>query len=257
MRLLISVVDAAEAIEAAAAGAHVIDVKNPVTGALGAAIPRSVRTVRDATPPGLPVSAALGDGPFEPGSATRAALSATECGAVFVKIGLRDTSVDGALGTVRAVRAALPHKVRLIVAGFADFRRAGSPHPFDLPLLAEAAGAQGCLIDTAIKDGLGLLHWLDDVALRAFVSACRARGLLSALAGSLGPADLPRLVPIGPDIIGVRGAACEGDRVHGRVSRQRVAALALALRDGTTAPPPFHTCVPSRSAPEPVPGASR
>lgn len=257
MRLLISVVDAAEAIEAAAAGAHVIDVKDPVTGALGAAMPRSVRAVRDATPPGLPVSAALGDGPFEPGSATRAALSAAECGAAFVKIGLRDTSVDGALGTVRAVRAGLPQKVRLIVAGFADFRRAGSPHPFDLPLLAEAGGAQGCLIDTAIKDGHGLLHWLDDAALRAFVSACRARGLLSALAGSLAPADLPRLVAIGPDIIGVRGAACEGDRVHGRVSRQRVAVLALALRGGTAAPPRSHTCVPSRSAPEPVPGGSR
>ncbi len=257
MRLLISVVDAAEAIEAAAGGAHVIDVKNPATGALGAAMPRSVRTVRDATPPGLPVSAALGDGPFEPGSATRAALSATESGAAFVKIGLRDMSVDGALGTVRAVRAGLPHKVRLIVAGFADFRRAGSPHPFDLPRLAEAAGAQGCLIDTAIKDGSGLLHWLDDAALRAFVSACRARGLLSALAGSLGPADLPRLVPIGPDIIGVRGAACEGDRVHGRVSRQRVAALASALRAGSAGPLWSHTRALSRSAPEPVLGGSR
>jgi uncharacterized protein (UPF0264 family) len=220
----------AEAIEAARAGAQIIDVKDPATGALGAATPRAVREVRDATPPGLPVSAALGDGPFDPRLAAAAAARAAECGASFVKIGLRETSADRALDTLRAVRAVLPRTVHLIVAGFADFRRAGSPDPLDLPRLARAAGAQGCLVDTAVKDGRGLLHWLDEAALRAFVAACRARGLLSALAGSLAPADLPLLAAIGPDIVGVRGAACAGDRAHGRISGERVAALALALR---------------------------
>lgn len=246
VRLLVSVVDAAEASEAAAGGAHIIDVKDPVTGALGAATPRSVRRVRDATPPGLPVSAALGDGPFEPLSAAHAARLAAQCGAAFVKIGLRGMSTDRSLETVRSVRAGLPQRVRLIVAGFADFRRAGSPDPLVLPRLAQAAGAQGCLIDTAIKDGHGLFHWLDDVALRAFVATCRAHELLCALAGSLALTDLPRLARIGPDVIGVRGAACDGDRVHGRVSRQLVAALAAALRAGTATPPPFRTCVLSR-----------
>lgn len=229
MRLLVSVVDASEAAEAAAGGAHIIDVKDPASGALGAATPGALREVRDATPPGLPVSAALGDGPFEPHAAAHAAALAAECGAAFVKIGLRNTSAGRALDTLRAVRAGLPETVRLIAAGFADFRRAGSPDPVDLPRLAHAAGAQGCLIDTAIKDGRGLFHWLDGVALRLFVTACRGRGLLSALAGSLTSADLPLLAPIGPDIVGVRGAACAGDRAHGRVRRERVAALALAL----------------------------
>lgn len=246
MRLLISVVDAAEATEAATAGAHIIDVKDPLTGALGAAMPGSVRQVRAATPPGIPVSAALGDGPFEPTAAARAGRLAALCGAAFVKMGLREMSTGQALRTVRSVRASLPPEVHLIVAGFADFRRAGSPDPFALPRLAQTAGAQGCLIDTAIKDGHGLLQWLDETALRAFVAACHARGLLSVLAGSLAPTDLPRLAPIGPDVIGVRGAACDGDRVHGRVSRQRVAALAVALRGRTPAPPPFHTWIPSR-----------
>ncbi|MGH7374102.1 MAG: (5-formylfuran-3-yl)methyl phosphate synthase [Candidatus Rokuibacteriota bacterium] len=232
MRLLVSVVNMAEAIEAARGGAQIIDVKDPGAGALGAAPPSSIREVRDATPPGLPVSAALGDGPFEPRLAARAAALAAECGASFVKIGLRETSANQALDTLRAVRASLPPTVHLIVAGFADFRRAGSPDPLDLPLLAQAAGAQGFLADTAVKDGRGLLHWLDDTALRSLVTACRARGLLCALAGSLAPADLPLLAAIGPDIVGVRGAACAGDRAHGRVTRERVTALirALALR---------------------------
>lgn len=248
MRLLVSVTDAAEAIEAAAGGAQIIDVKDPEAGALGAALPSVIRQVRDATPAGLPVSAALGDGPFEPRLAAAAAARAAECGAAFVKIGLRETPVDRGLDTVRAVRAGLPRTVHLIAAGFADFRRAGSLDPLELPGLAQAAGAQGCLVDTAVKDGRGLFHWLEEAALGAFVAACRARGLLAALAGSLTLTDLPLLAGIGPDIVGVRGAACAGDRVRGRVSRERVAGLIRALASSRRGGAP-----PAR----PAPGARR
>jgi uncharacterized protein (UPF0264 family) len=239
MRLLISVVEAAEARVAAAAGADIIDVKDPGTGALGAAAPGVVGEVRATTPAHVPVSVALGDGPFEPAAAARAALAVAARGATFVKLGLRDTNAERALGTLRTVRAALPPGVALVVAGFADSGRAGAPHPLDVPALASEAGAQGALLDTAVKDGRGLFHWLDDDQLRRFVAACCERRLLSALAGSLTATELPRLVPIGPDIAGVRGAACAGDRIRGRVTGDRVRALALAIRlFGTSLPPP-------------------
>ncbi len=228
MRLLVSVVDAAEARVAAAAGADVIDVKDPSRGALGEAAPHVVRAVREATPLHLPVSAALGDGPFTPVVAAKLAEDAGATGAVFVKLGLRETSLVAAAASLRAARARLPERVWLVVAGFADFTRAGAPHPLDLPGLALAAGAQGCLLDTAVKDGRGLLHWLGEAELAAFVEACHAHGLLSALAGSLRAEDLARLAPIGPDLVGVRGAACVGDRVGGRVDAARVRALVRA-----------------------------
>ena len=228
MRLLVSVVDAGEARIAAAAGADVIDVKDPSRGALGEAAPAVVRAVREATPAQLPVSAALGDGPFTPALAAALAGTAAASGAAFVKLGLRDTSLAAATASFRAARASVPADVHVVVAGFADFAHAGAPHPLDLPALAAAAGAQGCLLDTAVKDGRGLLHWLDEADLAAFVEACRARGLLSALAGSLQAEDLARLAPIGPDLVGVRGAACVGDRVGGRVDAERVRALVRA-----------------------------
>jgi hypothetical protein len=228
MRLLVSVVDAGEARIAAAAGADVIDVKDPSRGALGEAAPHVVRAVREATPARLPVSAALGDGPFTPAVAAALADAAAASGAAFVKLGLRDTSLRTAAAIFRAARASVPANVRVVMAGFADFARAGAPHPLELPGLAAAAGAQGCLLDTAVKDGRGLLHWLDDAELAAFVAACRTRGLLSALAGSLSAEDLARLAPIGPDLVGVRGAACVGDRVGGRVDAERVRALVRA-----------------------------
>jgi uncharacterized protein (UPF0264 family) len=235
MRLLVSVIDAGEARVASAAGADVIDVKDPSAGALGEAAPRVIRAVRAATPAHLPVSAALGDGPFTTARAATLAGAAAAHGAAFVKLGLRETSLAAALVNLRAVRGAIPDGTHLVVAGFADSGRAGAPDPRALPELAAAAGAQGCLLDTAVKDGRGLLHWLDEAALAAFVVACRARGLFSALAGSLGVEELVRLGPLGPDLVGVRGAACVGDRVGGRVAAERVRALVRA-REGRPAP---------------------
>jgi (5-formylfuran-3-yl)methyl phosphate synthase len=230
MRLLVSVVNAAEARVAATAGADIIDVKDPARGALGEAAPAIVRAVREVTPPHLPVSAALGDGPFTPAMAAARAGESAASGAAFVKLGLRDTPLVEASASLRAARASLTDGVRLVVAGFADFDRAGAPPPHDLPALAAAVGAHGCLLDTAVKDGRGLFHWLEETELGAFVEACRARGLFSALAGSLRAEDLARLAPIGPDLVGVRGAACVGDRVGGSVDAERVRALVRASR---------------------------
>jgi (5-formylfuran-3-yl)methyl phosphate synthase len=229
MRLLLSVRDVAEASEAAGAGAHILDVKDPAAGALGRPPAGVVRAIRAVVPEALPISVALGDGPFEPREAAAAAVEAAEEGAAFVKVGLRDTLAANAAVTLRVVRAALPASTRLIVAGFADSARAGSPAASDLPALTEVVGAEGCLLDTAIKDGCGLYHWLDDTALASFVDACRTRRLLCALAGSLTLADLSRLARADPDIVGVRGAACEGDRVRGAVRARRVRELRGAL----------------------------
>ncbi len=236
MRLLVSVVDEAEAREAAAGGADIVDVKDPTAGALGMPTPRSLRNVRLAVARDVPISAALGDGPFEPAEAARRAAAAVVCGAAFVKIGLRDTSPGRATEIVRAVRRRVRGTVHVIAAGFADWSRAGSPDPLDLPALARAGGASGCLIDTAVKDGRGLLSWMDRDALMSFVAACRMRDMLCAMAGSLTAEDLPGFAAIAPDLVGVRGAACVGDRVSGRVSRARVAVLVSALNSCRGAP---------------------
>jgi (5-formylfuran-3-yl)methyl phosphate synthase len=229
MQLLLSVRDVTEAIEGVTGGADIIDAKDPSAGALGRPSRGVVQAIRTAVPDAVPVSVALGDGPGEPREVAAAAVTAAHEGAAFVKVGLRDTPSAHAVVTLETVRAALPPATRLIVAGFADFARARSLRPGDVPALAEAVGAAGCLLDTAIKDGRGLCHWLDDIALAAFVEACRARRLLSALAGSLTVTDLPRIARARPEIVGIRGAACDGDRLHGAVSVRRVREIRAAL----------------------------
>jgi uncharacterized protein (UPF0264 family) len=165
MRLLVSVVDADEARAAAAAGADIVDVKNPAEGSLGAPSPAVIEGVRAAVPAHLTVSAAIGDLPNLPGTAALAALGAARSGAAFVKLGLWGASTEAeAVALLRAVRDAVARVpgTGVVAAAYADARRvAHAPlAPELLPRVARAAGVGVCLLDTAIKDGRGLLSWL-------------------------------------------------------------------------------------------------
>ncbi len=113
MQLLVSVVDAAEARAAAAAGADIVDVKNPAEGSLGAPSPSVIADIREAVPAAIPVSAAIGDMPNLPGTAALAALGAAHSGASFVKVGLWGTSTqDEAVALLRTVREAREPRAR-------------------------------------------------------------------------------------------------------------------------------------------------
>jgi uncharacterized protein (UPF0264 family) len=233
VKLLVSVVDAAEAGVAAAAGADIVDVKNPAEGSLGAPLPAVIAGVRAAVPGELPVSAAIGDMPNLPGTAALAALGAVRSGATFVKVGLWGVSTeDEAVDLLRAVRdgaANVPSTV-VVAAAYADGRRvAHAPlSPELLPRVARTAGVGACLVDTAVKDGRGLLEWLSPEALASLVADAHAAGLEVALAGALRAEDLPVIRDAGTDIAGVRSAACRDGRRSGRLDAARVRALTAA-----------------------------
>jgi uncharacterized protein (UPF0264 family) len=230
LRLLVSVLDADEAGAAAAAGADIVDVKNPAEGSLGAPSPAVIADVRAAVPAELPVSAAIGDMPNVPGTAALAALGAARSGAAFVKVGLWGTSTDGeAVELLRAVRDGAPGAV-VVAAAYADARRvAHAPlAPELLPRVASAAGIEVCLLDTAIKDGRGLLEWLTPDALASLVAEAHGFGLQVALAGALRAEDLPVVAATGADIAGVRSAACGDGRRSGPLEAARVRALRAA-----------------------------
>jgi len=230
VKLLVSVVDAGEARAAAEAGADIVDVKNPAEGSLGAPSPAVIADIRAAVPVALPVSAAIGDMPNLPGTAALAALGAAHSGAAFVKVGLWGASTEAdAIVLLRTVREAAPDAV--VVAGaYADARRV--PHaplrPELLPRVARAAGVDVCLLDTAVKDGRGLLDWLSPEALTALVDEAHELGLELALAGALRAEDLPVVAATGADIAGVRSAACAGGRRTGPLDPSRVRALRAA-----------------------------
>ncbi len=229
MQLLISVVNEEEAKSAFGGGADIVDVKNPLEGALGANFPRVIRRVRQCTPPRLPVSVAIGDAPDKPGATALAALGAAVCGVQYVKVGLYGTKEPRqAVFLLKEVcRAVREHDsvIKIIAAAYADAHRIEALPALASPVVATEAGADGCMLDTAVKGEGSLFSYLDDDELRNFVQNCHKGGLICAFAGSLGEADIPRVSEIGPDIIGFRTAACLGDRIQGVVELQKVKRL--------------------------------
>jgi (5-formylfuran-3-yl)methyl phosphate synthase len=221
MQLLVSVADAAEARAALAGGADVIDAKDPGRGALGAVTPRRLRAICSAVGALRPVSAALGDAK-QAARIGRAAQAAVEAGVTYVKVGFRGI---GSLVRVRqlATAAGAHDGVRLILVGYADWERALSPSPRMVLEVAAVVGAAGVLMDTAFK-GTGLFALVSRDSVANWLTAARGAGLLAALAGGLEGPDLQTARQAGADIVGVRGAACDGGRT-GRVSVARVAAL--------------------------------
>ena len=111
----------------------------------------------------------------------------------------------------------------IVAVAYADHRAAGAPSPDEVLRATAAVPASGLLIDTFRKDGRGLLDHLPLEHLTALSVRARAAGLLFAVAGSLDPQAISRVAPI-VDVVGVRGAACDGGRA-GTVSAERVANL--------------------------------
>jgi uncharacterized protein (UPF0264 family) len=233
MKLLVSVIDAAEAVAAVQGGAQLIDVKNPHEGPMGAGAPGVIRAVRDATPGHLEVSAALGDLPLLTGTAAMAAVGAAEAGAAFVKVGLRwvrtEQEAEALLGAIHDALEEFRPGVKLVACAYADADRLGMILPEELPDIAAAAGCAGLLLDTHDKSSGDLFDYMDDGAVRALIDRCHECGLFAALAGGLKGQDLVRAAGLGPDIVGVRTAVCRGgDRATGRVTANAVAeALSL------------------------------
>ncbi|KQT47509.1 hypothetical protein ASG43_10465 [Aureimonas sp. Leaf454] len=214
--LLASVTGPDEAEIALAGGADIIDLKDPAKGALGAVAPDVLVATLARIAGRRPVSAVAGDLPMEPDAVCAAV--ALRRSADHVKIGLFPASAADR----RAVVAALSQeaaRTSLIAVFFAD----GDP---DFSLLADlkAAGFSGAMIDTMNKGSGGLLKHLPTAEIAAFVESCRTFDLISGLAGSLEPPDVPRLAVLRPHYLGFRGALTTGGRA-GPIDPLAVAAM--------------------------------
>ena len=215
-KMLASVTTGDEADLALSGGADIVDMKDPASGALGALPPASVAEIVKRIAGGRPCSAVSGDLPMAPATVLAAAEAMAATGVDYVKIGIFP---DGdPAGCIRAL-APLAQKAALIGVLFADL-------PLDLSLVALMArsGFKGAMLDTARKGAGRLIDHRSFTALDDFLKLCRAHGLTTGLAGSLEAPDVPRLLALGPEILGFRGALCAG---HARKAQLDPAAFAL------------------------------
>ncbi len=95
---------------------------------------------------------------------------------------------------------------------------------FDAVAAAAAIGARGVMLDTADKSAGSLRAHLGIRELAAFVADAKAHGLMVGLAGSLRAEDMAPLLALHPDLLGFRGALCQGSRNAG-IDRDACAAI--------------------------------
>ncbi|MDR3560299.1 MAG: (5-formylfuran-3-yl)methyl phosphate synthase [Negativicutes bacterium] len=228
--LLVSVVNLAEAEAAFQGGAEIIDVKNPVEGPLGAPRPDVVAAICRDLRERRPVSVALGEFPGRPCAAALAAVGAALFQPDFLKVGfVGGTGAEEVTTVLQEIREGLTcagfSPLPVVAVAYADTLHMSAWTLTEFAALAQAGRAAGCLVDTQEKNGVSLTAVLSCREIAAFIDACRHRGLFCGVAGSLQLADIAVLQNLGPDIIGVRSAACGGDRLKGRVTAERVRAL--------------------------------
>jgi uncharacterized protein (UPF0264 family) len=234
MRLLVSVRSAVEVEAAVEGGAEIIDAKEPRRGSLGAVDAVTLAGIAGAVPEGMPFSIALGDC-TTPEDARRAVdltrAVARRPSELYVKVGLAGV-VESAAGrsvleaAIAAARgSALEPQV--VAVAYADHQLATSLAPPAILDIAAEAGARGVLLDTWTKAGLPVFDWLAALHIGRWLAEARSRGLLTALAGSLSLDHMDLVCRLDPDVVGVRGAACERGRT-GAVSARLVGQLAAA-----------------------------
>ncbi|MDG3003895.1 (5-formylfuran-3-yl)methyl phosphate synthase [Paludisphaera mucosa] len=230
-RLLVSVRSAEEARRALAGGASIIDVKEPANGPLGRASFPTWREVREVVPDEVPLSVALGElpewierRPAFPGDAFE--------GLTYVKLGLAGAG-PGWRDAWADLRASLPTRSsRWIAVVYTDWKAAGAPRPEDV-LDAMGRDFAGVLFDTWDKSRPAPI-WSEE--LNELADEIGKSGMLLAIAGGLTAESLDSFRVLRPDVLAVRGAACEaGDRMRD-VDQRRVAEL-VRITLPTASPP--------------------
>ncbi len=197
---LASVRDAGEAELALAAGADIIDLKEPARGALGALAPDAVAACVRAVAGRVRISATVGDLPMQPERVRDAVSAMAATGVDYVKLGLfPEGDAEACLEQLEAEA----RQARLVLVLFADAMPA-----FDAVDAAARIGAHGVMLDTMRKDGTTLLDHAGHRALAAIIETAKAKRLMVGLAGSLRATDVPDLLRLEPDLLGFRGALC-------------------------------------------------
>jgi (5-formylfuran-3-yl)methyl phosphate synthase len=214
--MLASITGPQEAEIAVRQGADIVDLKE-VRAGFGTVTPEVVRATVEAIARRRPISAVVSEAAANPERIAAIAAALAEAGTTYIKVAL---SPDRRRDELIRALAPLARKAKLIGVMFADD---GADNTL-IPVMEES-GFAGVMLDTARKTGARLLDHLDITQVALFVDAAHAHGLIAGLAGSLETPDIPRLLPLGPDVLGFRRALCVDHDRNGRIDPEAVAAV--------------------------------
>ena len=221
--------DSIEALEALSGGADIIDIKDPSKGSLGAPQFDVVKAITRSLPPKVDISVALGDNPKEL-EVLDLALKIRELNVAYVKVGSFNVKkLDDLVKCYRPMRSNCSY-AKCVAVAYADYKASNCLSPIDVLNAACASDFDVFMIDTLIKNGKSTFDHLDISYLLKIRDMASENGVMFALAGSLKMHHVDKIARVRPDVVGFRGAACNGDRVKGRVSKSLVQELVYAIR---------------------------
>lgn len=230
--LLVSVRSPQEALDALNGGAAILDIKEPANGPLGMATLEEMYLIcatAKATAPTV-ISAALG----EVLDWYRSPLPQLPPHLQYAKLGLAGLANEPHWKVLWSQLRAEFDVLRgqpldWVAVAYADADRAQSPPVHDVIQAAIEGQCRALLIDTFDKSGDRLVDLIPPSQLHAIVSFAHQHQLAVAFAGRVTPTDLPQLLPCLPDVIAVRGAACDAGQRDSSISASAVASLVQSM----------------------------
>ncbi len=235
MKVLISPISLEEARIVVRGGCDIVDIKNVKEGSLGAQGPWVTKAIcEEFKDEPVLCSAALGDLPNIPGTIALASFGAAHCGADYLKAGLYGAkNYDDALAmmsaSVKAINMVRTDVIK-VACGYADFAKFGGVSALDVVRAAKDSGSDVAMLDTKIKDGSTLFDNMSVQELKDFVNLAKELGLGTALAGSVRKEHMDMVFDIDCDIIGVRGAVCEGNDRTTSITEKGVSEFVASVR---------------------------
>ena len=218
MKVLITVTSKSELTSILGLKIDIIDVKNPKEGSLGAPSIAVLRELVEIVRKNMKseISVPIGDVPNLPGLISLAIFGVCNIGVDYLKIGLfGPKNVEDANLLLKEAKNAIDlseSNAKLVVVGYADYRRMGCLNPLSIPEIAYKCEAEVAMIDTLVKNGEKTTTLLNYQELANFTKTCHNLGLKAAIAGSLDASDIEIAYSAGFDVIGFRGAVCKKGR---------------------------------------------
>jgi uncharacterized protein (UPF0264 family) len=167
----------------------------------------------------VPLSAALGElGEFS-GKTSLTPLEEYQ----FAKFGLAGCAMNSKWKTLlKQTLAVLPKSITRTVVAYADIGTSHAPEPAEVLKAAIAVRAQVFMIDTFEKKEKDVFDSLPGKQVKSLFEEANEAGLLTVLSGSLKLGRISEILEVMPDIVAVRGGACNGTLRTGDLSADLV-----------------------------------
>jgi uncharacterized protein (UPF0264 family) len=222
VQMLISVRSVEEADLALQNGVDILDLKDPVQGALGALTLAEIKAIINFAGDRTPISATIGDLSMLPDLIEQGISRFNDLPLSYLKIGFFEApDYEPCLAAICRIKAA---SQPLIAVLFAEYI-----YPEYLLAEIKRAGFTGVMLDTVNKNGKTYVDYYSETRLEALIEEARRLQFFFGIAGSLNLSHISTAKKLNPDFLGFRGGVCSENLRQLNLDAVKINAIKNAL----------------------------